>query len=315
MKRSVALVLTGVIFAAIAVCFLRPDKNPDFGYANGTFGGEIAPVQVEGESKYFAEVTVGGINTYEQSIGVKLQPAEPYYLLLGTHNEIYDNGKRGMGTGYNSGHIDKLVDGKWEFVSRTYRSGYETLEGGDDKYFSLSWDGDSKYGEHGNAFAFYAPIFDSPGEYRFTINFREVQKQMVGKASYKWMTDDTQSHSISFFYTVPETTDKPFDVLEASAFILNNELNHNRHIAYVVLRLNNGTPAPYVLRDGKYYPPAWDGSIRYGDEPDWDGRTVVRYGIVSSEDYADKCTKTFHFAENSDGSGKQYDLTLNLRFK
>lgn len=220
-----------------------------------------------------------------------------------------------MGTGYNTGHIDKLVDGKWEFVSRTYISGYDTLEGGNDKYFSLSWDGDSKYGKHGNAFAFYAPIFDSPGEYRFTINFREVQKH-TGKSSFKWIADDTQAHSISFRYTVPEITDKPFDVLDASAFILNNELNHNRHIATVVLRLNNGTPAPYVLRDGKYCPTAYEKS-HFSNEviPDWDGNTIVKYYLVSSEDYADECTETFHFAEHSDGSGEQYDLTLNLRFK
>lgn len=302
MKRSVALVLTIVIFAAIAVCFMRPDKNPDFGYAD-RFDGQRIPLKLEGDSEYFAESWIGGILPQYKLFYVTLRPKEPYSLTLGTPWE--DKNGEIKFLGQDCGCIERRVGNKWEYYGSIWAKDGPLVQqiGYVGTGNSLNWDGGGLFG---TSLDLDGSILYTPGEYRFTIKFH---------VALGLFEVEEEEHCVSFRYTVPKATQKPFDVLQVGTNIINNELNHNRHIATVVLRLNHGTPAPYILRDGKYYPPAWDGSIWYGNEPDWDGRTIVKYGIVSSEDYADECTETFHFAENSDGSGKQYDLTLNLRFK
>lgn len=305
MKRSVALVLTVVIFAAVAVCFLRPlpDLNPDFGYADRFDGQTIIPVKLEGDSEYFAESWIGGIWPAYNSFYVCLRPKEQYHLTVGTPT-LYENGKvsymRYVGDDW--GYIERRVNGKWEYFGEAgakdgplvQQIGYLGVYGN-----SLNWEG---YGSVGSGLDMDATMLHTPGEYRVTVRFHvAISNDEV----------EEEERRVSFRYTVPKVTHKPFDVLETSAFILNNKYNHNLHIVSVILRLNHGTPAPYVLRDGKYCPPSWERDIgEVTGEKD-----IVQYRVLVSSDVEDECTETFHFAEHSDGSGKQYDLTLNLRFK
>lgn len=300
MKRSVALVLTVVIFAAIAVCFLRPapDLNPDFGYAD-RFDGQHIPLKLEGDSEYFAESWVGRILPVYNSFYVCLRPKEQYHLTPGTP-KLYENGHMEW-FGADWGYIERRVNGKWEYFGDAQPTegplvqqiGYAGTCGN-----SLNWEG---FGLIGSGLDVDATMLHTPGEYRVTVKFHvAISNDEV----------EEEEHRVSFRYTVPKVTKKPFDVLQTSATITNDEYHNNLHRVYVVLRLNHGTPAPYVLLNGEYYPAMRE---RYIDEEtDMD---IERYCVLVSEDYADECTETFHFAEHSDGSGEQYDLTLNLRFK
>lgn len=249
MKRSVALVLTGVIFAAIAVCFLRPtpDLNPDFGYsfqANPGFGyadkfdGQYQKIELEGNSEYFEETAL-----------LYVDPADPC-------DRIFDRG-----------HSDNANN-------------------------ALAWNGNSRYGF---CYPIVAPIFDTPGEYRFTLNFREVVRDEVGNLT----SDVGDERSVSFCYTVPEVTEMTFDVVSAN--IIWSEETPDRRALRLTLRLNHGTPAPY-MRFGGYSPPMHEEN------------GLATYSMSVDSDKSEY-TADIHFAENSDGSGKQYDLTLNLRFK
>lgn len=219
MKRSVALVLTGVIFAAIAVCFLRPtpDLNPDFGYsfqANPGFGyadkfdGQYQKIELEGNSEYFEETAL-----------LYVDPADPC-------DRIFDRG-----------HSDNANN-------------------------ALAWNGNSRYG-------------------------------------FCYPSDVGNERSVSFCYTVPEVTEMTFDVVSAN--IIWSEETPDRRALRLTLRLNHGTPAPY-MRFGGYSPPMHEEN------------GLATYSMSVDSDKSEY-TADIHFAENPDGSGKQYDLTLNLRFK
>lgn len=291
MKRPLALVLTVVIFAAIAVCFLRPElSNPDFGYADRFDGGRI-PIKLEGDVEYFEEASLGAILPKYSGMSLILRPKEPYYLYLGTPvvNEY------GVWYGEDIGRIERRVGGKWEYVCETGPDG-----GGSTKDLtmpfsamgkSLSWDDSGRYL---GGFRIYAPIFGTPGEYRFTINFRVILDTFEV---------EEEQHSVSFRYTVPKVTSKPFDVISAQGVILSDRSGGKIKSVQVNLRPNHGTPSPFILRE--------DGAFRHYPT-DWQECGVTLYGMMLPDDFEDGSVVTLNFAEHSDGSGERYTLKLRL---
>lgn len=83
MKRSLALALTVVIFAAIAVCFLRP-APPDFGYA-ASYDGRPIPLELEGDAEYFECAELIDVDcVVNETVCVRLRPTENTYLIPST---------------------------------------------------------------------------------------------------------------------------------------------------------------------------------------------------------------------------------------
>lgn len=291
MKRSVALVLTVIIFAAITVCFLRPEfYNPDFGYADRFYGRRI-PIELEGDVEFFEEASLGTILPEYSGMSLTLRPKEPYYLYLGTPvvNEY------GVWYGEDIGYIERRVGGKWECVCETGPDGATSTKDLTMPFsamgVSLSWDDRGRYP---GGFRIYAPIFGTPGEYRFTINFHVILD--------KFEVEEEQ-HSVSFRYTVPRVTSKPFDVISVRGAILSDRSGGKIKSVQVNLRPNHGTPAPFILRDvGSFQPPATE----------WQECGVALYGMALPDDFEDGSVVTLNFAEHSDGSGEQYTLKLRL---
>lgn len=305
MKRSVALVLTVIIFAAIAVCFLRPtsDLNPDFGYsfqANPGFGyadkfdGQYQKIELEGNSEYFEETALLYVDPADPYIAVRMRPKKPYFLTLGTPEAIESEEYSPYRFSYKDfGFIERRVGDEWLYCGETAPSDRIFDRGhSDNANNALAWNGNSRYGF---CYPIVAPIFDTPGEYRFTLNFREVVRDEVGNLT----SDVGDERSVSFCYTVPEVTEMTFDVVSAN--IIWSEETPDRRALRLTLRLNHGTPAPY-MRFGGYSPPMHEEN------------GLATYSMSVDSDKSEY-TADIHFAENSDGSGKQYDLTLNLRFK
>lgn len=222
MKRPLAIAFTVAIFAAIAVCFLRPAPNV-FGHTKPIFEPNT-PLELSGDTEYFERAEVKYVNYAEGLIELHLQPAEPYILYVGSHI-----GRYGM-SGDDEGYIEKLVDGEWQYLCETGTGGAQTLEGGSPNYFSLVWDESmhSKYHQWYRVRAHDA--MREPGEYRFTLNFRQIegQRELVGDVI-----------TVSFTCTVPEPTDKRFDIYTMS----------DKHRPWIAVRSNRGKPAPYLIAD------------------------------------------------------------------
>lgn len=273
MKRSVALVLTVVIFAAIAVCFLRPDKNPDFGYsfqANPGFGyadkfdGQYQKIELEGNSEYFEETALLYVDPADPYIAVRMRPKKPYFLTLGTPEAIESEEYSPYRFSYKDfGFIERRVGDEWLYCCETAPCDRIFDRGhSDNANNALAWNGNSRYG-------------------------------------FCYPSDVGDERSVSFCYTVPEVTEMTFDVVSAN--IIWSEETPDRRALRLTLRLNHGTPAPY-MRFGGYSPPMHEEN------------GLATYSMSVDSDKSEY-TADIHFAENSDGSGKQYDLTLNLRFK
>lgn len=264
MKRSLALVLTVVIFAAIAVCFLRP-APPDFGYA-ASYDGRPVPLELEGDAEYFECAELIDVDcVVNESIYVRLRPTENTCLIPST-----------PAGAQKSCRTDRLVDGEWRFVA-------ESDEGGSIRTTPIertnTWSRDR------DTLSFSARIFDTPGEYRFTLSFREVGDE------------SRELHSVSFQYTVPRVTASPFDLLSVGWFKFPGE---EELLVQLDVRPNRGTPASYVFRGDR-----WHG-------PSVEQRGILAYSALEAVD--DEDFVTIQFAENPDGSGEQYTLALDFEY-
>lgn len=274
-KKMFALTAAALLLALFSGCATSGGENPDFGYAENVHAGPV-PLETEGESDYFAETSLLNIDGEFEALSLKLCPSEPYFLQLGAKGQMF--------LGDTLGYVERLTEsGEWEYVCDSIRVGSDTFEGGNDKIMSLSWDGSSKYGEKGNTVLCGAPIFDGPGEYRVTLNFREVKERA-----------EDEVHSISFRFTVPEKSDKPFDLLYGCF----TESSYGRRRLAMTIRLNGDAPAPYLRGDG-------DDIVRV----EKDG--LAHYFIYDDGTWGEG-TAALRFSENEDGSGKQYALTLKI---
>ena len=198
MKRSVAIVLTAVIFAAITVCFLRPAPSP-FGYPRPILEPSTR-LTLEGDTEYFEYAEVLYVDYETGTITLTLPPVYPYTLLIGAHIDE----EHGM-TGVEKGYIEKFVGGKWVYLCETGLGGFWTQEGGPPSYFSLVHKNSlarSKYGQHYRLSAYR--ILLEPGDYRYNLNFRQIEgnDKEVGDVI-----------TISFGITTPKPTSRQLEAL------------------------------------------------------------------------------------------------------
>ncbi len=282
-KKLFAFTAAVLLLALISGCTTSGGENPDFGYAENIHAGPV-PLETEGESSYFAETSLLNIDGEFEALSLKLWPNEPYFLQLGTRGQMF--------LGDTLGYVERLTeDGEWEYICDSIRVGSETYEGGNNKIMSLSWDGSSKYGKRGNSVLCCVPVLDQPGEYRITLNFREVKERITELG--RWWYSEDEVHSISFRFTVPEKSDKLFDLL----FCRITEGSYGRQRLWMTIRMNGEASAPYLQSGDDIMRVEKDGLARYivYDDGSWGDGTAV-----------------LHFSANEDGSGEQYVLTLHL---
>lgn len=302
MKRSVAIVLTAVIFAAIAVCFLRPAPS-QLGHPQ-PFLDPGERLELSGDVEYFEYAEVLDIDYIAGVIDLKLPPVEPYTLLIGSRVDEY-----GM-AGEDCGHIEKLVDGEWVYLRETGVGGAWTLMGGFPDYFSLVPEGSTHRSKYGQLYRVYASdVLFEPGDYRFNLNFRQIEGQdkEVGDVI-----------TISFTVTVPDaTTGKKFDVYPAADGLV------------IMIRSNDGSPAPYLVSGSPIKVTDSSGKTIFDGELNYVGHTHTAfddsYLTVPREKHtvrafgfdfkvADPLPRgeyeiSLEFAENKDGSGARYPFT------
>lgn len=194
MKRSVAFLLTAVIFAAIAVCFLRPAPSP-FGYPRPILEPGTR-LTLEGDTEYFEYAEVEEVYYARGILRLRIPPVKPYTLLIGAHiDEEY-----GM-AGVERGYIEKFTDGEWVFLRNTGLRGTWTMEGGPPSYFSLVYEGSPVYSKYGQLYYLSAEL-EEPGDYRYTLNFRQIEgdDKEVGDVI-----------TVSFGVTVPKPTKRQLE--------------------------------------------------------------------------------------------------------
>ena len=317
MKRPLALALTIAIFAAIAVCFLRPASS-DFGYLREIY---VSPPTAEfeiagatGDTALLRPVAMSRAGGVGDLTMIYFEAADGFEAALTSRR--YKDGEHCPNTPepeYRLGFAEKLVDGEWEFYCEIYDNSSLPLIPGYTPFFSYA-------GEFWHLFTL--PWYD-PGEYRVTYYFR----QCITRERSHYTTGD-ELYSVTHSFTAPEPSGSRFDVIGISFYTGD---------IWVTLRANDGE-APYIdgsrceiernekgvwTSDGisaeianydpskQFYRSHYDYDWMMPDDFERYGVYVVKFdGVTREYDYR----LTLHFNENEDGSGEQYDLTLNLRF-
>lgn len=304
MKRSFALTLTVVIFAAIAVCFLRPaDLNPDFGCVDEVLAFPNAlPVETFGDTDL---MTVESVERYGAQLRVNFVPVDGVKILPGS--AIYAYGARTMTEKHFHGYIEKLEDGGWRFYDRLFTRKANSLFG-DDKLQVKS----EPYSD------MYMFPFHSPGRYRVNFYFREYirEEDRAGDDLY----------TISFETEVEPASSRRFDVcsfgagggehgIEMLSFILRANEDETPYLDIDSARMERSEESTDVPIAGGYTRSS-DILYFFEDLRDSVGAPFVsEYLLYFDEPVpAGEYMLTMIFTEHPDGSGEQYTLTLNLRF-
>lgn len=231
MKRPLALVLTIAIFAAIAVCFLRP-APPDFGYGDEVYiacqffkPNAYNKVRITGDSECFSDIIFGTHLTFPLMDRTVWLDFDEGSLLAGWEDMDIEQDippefavlETRSGGGWN--RIDDAVHGG---IMTTVSSGTVTS-----RSFSFILNYPSEY---------------QPGDYRFTVFFREAKSG--------------EQHSVSINFSVPRKTSARWDVADVF-WTPANEI-------HLTLRANRGDGVfPYIdcesvtlekLESGEYLP-------------------------------------------------------------
>ena len=318
-KKILFAAVTILVFAALAtaeVLVLRArDPNPDFGMVRDvyTFTRPETPItDCEGDVDILkAESLVWDrMELNYDEAGVRLTASKD----IAFTSVPYKGGKAvGAENSYPKSHVDRLENGEWVEYDGLAVSYASLLMFGEPPYTGL-WPGESLRNLSG------IPV-SVPGTYRVTLYFRESETMEY----YEYTTGDELYH-ITFTLTVPEATEKPFDVISAymgsrPEYIVGMN---------VVLRKNDGTgicldrakTTLEMLKDGKWQ----DVSDRvFRSEETASGRYIgdlwtnenkyfcqVRFFEEIEPEYPHRLT--LEFCENEDGTGERFFLTLNLRF-
>ncbi len=336
MKRPIAIALTIAIFAAVAVCFLRPvDLNPGFGNVPEVAGygcwEEIT--DCTGDTDLLTIDAIDWSRSTDGSIAVRTTPA----CFLSLTSQPLDS--EGFATGAGDergkrGYAEKLVGDSWEYVGEI---GIEWVV----YVFVMSFPGDPPRPD--SSVAYVRP--DSgltfrelrvrlseykPGTtYRLTYFFRQ-------KIESGW---SDECYSVTHTVALPERSDKRLDFIS-----LGWECAANTQIRPEI-RVNRGTP-PYLLLEAC--------SLEHKENGQWietirEKESIPELGLYKSESvftmlarkygpteellpcshapnhynlegiWALSIDKEFQnhrltlvFCDNADGSGKQYTLVLNL---
>lgn len=317
MKRAIlALVVT--VFAITTICTSctvspPPSVECDFGYTDATYalGNSLARMISPGcdveFDEFFEDARIREFSHSQRMFGLYLKPAEGKYLCF--RDTDYDN------TGNSGGYIEKLVGDEWKYYCESGNAIGDNEESGGWSPYPLRVD----EAKTPNLRA-YAPIFADPGDYRVTLYFRKCDES--GSAV------DGDIHRVSFETSVPEHSEKPFDVIQA-------ELSTDGvfpQVTVLVRQNDRSKPLPYIDRSS--FTLAYeDGDKLVKVEPRKDTDSVAfcpdggsrdgafaeySFGLYYPVEEFD-LTKTYRMSvelsSNEDGSGEQYTLTLRLRFE
>lgn len=206
MNRKLALVLTVVIFAAIAFCFLRPMDSYDF-VTYGEFGNiksvyveddvEI-PIKVSGETDL---LTVTALEYDGQgSAYISLQPAEGRMFSMGAADVNLRVHPWKEGTPFDLATVERYEDGKWVHYSDI-----------DDLAFGMPaidyTTGPFVITREESRLPLNPPLLES-GRYRVTFNFREA----FGDRDSGFTCEDTVHH-ITMEYELREESNSRYDIV------------------------------------------------------------------------------------------------------
>lgn len=312
MKRPLALVLTIVIFAAIAVCFLRPGDpdaysehvvpNPDFGYSD-----RIYRFSTEEELDFDGSAR-GKIKLTDRGLGVSFFGFGREFAF-----ESLDPDKR-----YLTGSEYSYVCGTSASYGNIYRENGELLREASSlstvKLFS-----NVNYIESGKqTIGSFETTVAEPGRYLAVMNI--------------YNADTDEKFEIEYPFEIPERTASRYDVMAVD--LTRGPRDPNLAILSAVIRINDGgkirvtdDPFRFERLTGHGYEPVKSSderpAARWGmfadrnvwDDTNYDFPDVPIYGInavaMSGWNEHDEYRLSIDLA---DDEGEQYTLTLRLRF-
>lgn len=317
-ERVAALTVAALMLAGAVGC--EEERNADFGYADevitvGTYGSENTVEGLSGDTDIVTIETVGfdyGLFRAERPCSIR----------------VVMKNDRCLAQTDSRGEVDS-----WDFcdIERLNEDGTVTACGAGASRNVSPFDIVVLYPDSTHVIATDFPFFSEPGTYRVTYYFRNVMdenlpvKQNLGDEEYEL------SHTV----VVPEITDRPFDLLSLDSRGYNPGLKRGFEHTYsdtdkkVTLMLTlrrNGEKTLFAessklewLKDGEWEEmPAVEGressvgTLRSYPEEDDERIVLVRADGYFPDTEADY-RMTIRFAENEDGSGEEYVLTLNLK--
>lgn len=314
MKRivSILIVFALTLTALMSSCASEPPAvECDFGYTDTVYMlGNSLERAIEPESdvelgEFFEEMQLREYDFWQEMFRLYLKPVEGRNLCF--RDVDYDK------VGNSGGIIEKRIGDKWQ-------------------YFSESGDAIGDYSDNGGwsthplrvdrmqtpNMRAYAPIYADPGDYRITMYFRECDESGQPK--------DDAVHHLSFDVSVPERSDKPFDVIQA-------ELENDDIFPKVTvhIRKNSETEGMPAV-DTESFKLAYEDGGKLVNVPPRDGKTTVAscpdsgwvypfadytfslYYPTGEFDTSKTYRLTVTLKENVGSSFEQYDLTLRLCF-
>lgn len=313
MKRPIAIALTIALSIAIVFAISRSTTDVDRLYVCAAETCES--VETEGDSALVQVYNCGldyGLYT-GITVNIKSSTSDVYALT----NKIFRNGRIVEShESSNSVVIDRLENDKW-----------------------VRWRGDDFDGDW-LAGRSYAPIISAqssgylklffpahlPGRYRITLSFLDA---LIDDHGYIESTYG-EIHSVSFYYDADEWHD--FGHFKAAATV--KQASNNQANVEVVID-SGDKAAPFCEMSSTEL--TWEGSTtncdacvatsgepwylrnlyleHYGYGEDERAESLSSYTVTLIDvDTSKNYDLTLHFAENEDGSGEQYTLTLRLKF-
>ncbi len=325
-KKILFAAVTILVFAALATAEIlvlraRVDPNPDFGMVRDVYTfthPKTLITDCEGDVDILRADSIEW--DYMSSTDDEAKVNFTMSKDIAFTSVLYRNGEAvGEEDSYPKKHIERLEDGEWVEYGELGVQYYSTLMFGEPPYARLyvgeaQWESAHIYG---------IPASD-PGTYRVTLYFRES----VTTEYYEYTTGDELYH-ITFTLTVPEATEKRFDVISAYIGSRPEYIVGMR----IVLRRNDGTGIYLdgtritleMLKGGEWQDVS-DRVKRLEETADYRYATGTTEGnkyscLVSILYDAQQMMETeypyrlkLEFCENEDGTGERFFLTLNLQF-
>lgn len=312
MNRKLALVLTVVIFAAIAFCFLRPMDRYDF-VTYGEFGniksvyleGDVEiPIKVSGETDLLTVTKF--IFDYQGDMQICLKAAEGRKFTMGTKPANYAT-DAWDGDSFEIATLEIYKNGKWVYDYTYGRFNYVLFCIHYDIYPTIVTDVEYPY-----------PLrlpYSEPGKYRLTFNFCEY----FGEDKSHYCESDETIHHITMEYEVPRASDSRYDVLYVHTPCQSERVRlairandgaapFRRYDKVEVEQLVNGK---WIARDIVFFnaTPNYYEREYYDDNPYSDYRITLNSPFDSGSDYR----ITFYFTEQKRVDGKYSEDYMPLQ--
>ncbi len=342
MKRSIAVALTIIILAAIAVCFLRPgDPNPDFGNVPEVCRpyNWVEITDCTGDTDVMTAEEVQWLRSEPGWVVVRLRASKDVFL----SPTRFAGGAAVDDVSEPYGMIEKLFGGEWQRISDMtphWADISETSLGVTPPYTFvpglLATDNPS-HDETMDTFRIKIPEYEPGATYRFTYLFREMAQEYPRESG-------DELYSISHTVTIPEATEKRFDLVSLGINEHSPRSGGIRSFSVEpIIRVNDGD-APYThyaettfekLVNGRWVTSLGSSDTFWSEMPEVLGKqdfrrlevyqyrredlsnyyTLDPYLDLYISDASADYRLTLVFCENEDGSGERYTLTLNLRFE